>query len=554
MAFASRTSSEVKIQIVEIDHPDELDVFTKRVVDISPAAMMDNDFPINILFDHNCNCLIVYTKFGQVFIIEPQTAKCILSEKFSDSPLYLVCPSQNRSNHFVLSRNGDLMKCSADGKALIKLCLGKGPYYFSCASQVAVNMSLDAQKEVYRNHFDELKNSGKHLEALQLISKAGKSFLRSFEYMSMIKEFPQVNNTSALLEYFALILQEGSLNEAESIELAQLALKKNKLELLRKWSADGKIHFSSQLGSLIVEADTKLALEVFLSLEDHQNAALAYCLLDQFDDQFKELLEASEQINLIVLIERLCEKHQQAAFKLVAFLLKEEESSVSEALMKLTLSSDLGPFNADLDLLLSHNPQIFADYYASLTASVLERLLSSHPEMLLAFVNSSSTGGLKDTEAFYKAFIEKEQFSAAFCLVEDKQSAIELLEKYPTIVEVDYKYLKLSGDALFELITHLLDQDDKKLHQFCTVLGRFVEESSFAALKSALKQKLSDSELIEFLSFWSSKIQSDEIALELLASNLKLKQHEQVDKLCSEIEFSNPSAVFDFLKVSSVVT
>jgi hypothetical protein len=183
------------------------------------------------------------------------------------------------------------------------------------------------------------------------------------------------------------------------------------------------------------------------------------------------------------------------------------------------------------------------------TNTVIDRLVNSHPEMLLDFINSPITDNLKDSDNYLKTFIEKEQFSAAFSLIKDKETAIEILEKDPSILDVDYKHMKLSGNSLFDFITHLLDQDDKKLHQFCTVLGRFVEESSFVALKSALKEKLSESDLIDFLTFWSSKIQSDDLALELLSIKLKLKQYEQVDKLCAEIEFSDPVAIFDFLQV-----
>ncbi len=545
-AFATRTSSEFKIQIAEIDHLEDLPVFNKRVIDISLAGMTDNDFPISIFFDSTSATLMVYTKFGQLFIIEPYSAKCILSEKCSDSPLYLVCSSQNRSLHFVLSRKGELIKCTTDVKSLVKLSLIKGTHYLSCAAQVAEKLSVEGQKEVYRDHFNDLKNSGKHSEALQFIAKAEKSFLRSFEYMAMIKEFPQVNNTNALLEYFALILQEGSLNEAESIELAQLALKKNKLDLLRKWSADGKIHFSSQLGMLILEADTKLALEVFLSLEDNQNAALACCLLGQFDNQFKEQLNS---INLPSLFEQLRENNKESAFKLISFLAKDAPSFFSEALVKLSIESDLGSFNADIDHLMAHNPLLIAKFSSTLLDSISNRLVTSHPEMLFDFLNSPASANLTQTDTLYQVLVEKNQFSTAFCLVKDKKSALELLNQDPSIVDVDYKYLKLSGDSAFELISHLLDQDDKKLYQFCTVLGKFVDEKSFVSLKAALKEKLSDSELLSFLTFWSSKIKSDEIALELLASNMKLKRFEQVDKLCTEIEFSDPLAAFEFLKV-----
>ena len=549
LAFASRTSSELKIQIVEIDHPEELPIFVKRVLDLPTAGMSENDFPINILFDSTTSTIMIYTKFGSFFLIEPRTAKLMYSEKFSESPIYLVCPSQDRSCHFIMNRKGELIKCSPDAKQLLKLSLGKGYQYLQSSAQIANSLSTESQKEIYRNYFDELKNSGKHLEALQLVAKADKSFMRSFEYMTMIKEFPQVNNTNALLEYFALILQDGSLNEAESIELAQLALKKSKLELLRKWASDGKIHFSSHLGTLILEADTKLALEVFLALDDEQNAALAFSILNQFDDQFKELMMASQKINLTRIFDYLSKQHKDSCVKLIDFLIREIPSIITEDFISFVLNTDLESFNSDLVALLGHHEDLFANFSGSLIASFVQRLCKSHPEGLLEFLNSSTAGKLNDTEALFEQLIEAKQFSAAFCVVRDMRSALELIENHSEIGTVNYKYLKLPHKELIELIDHLLGQEEKQLHLFCAVLGRFVEESSFSMVKNSLSEKLTDSEILGFLTFWSSKIKSDAIAHELLRSNLKLKQHDQVDNICTQVEFSEPRVAFDLLKV-----
>lgn len=555
LAFASRTS-ELKVQVVEIDHPEGLPVFPKQVVDLPLDGMTDNDFPIHLLFDSASESLVLYTKFGHCFLVEPLTGKGILSEKASESPFYLVCPAQNRSSHFVLCRNGDLIKCSTDAKLVLKLCLDKGTQFLPTASRIANRLPIEAQKEAYRNHFDELKNAGKHQEALYLVAKAEKDFLRSFEYMTMIKAFPQVNGTNALLEYFAVILQTGSLNEAETIELAQLALKKNKLELLRKWAADGKIHFSSQLGTLILEADPKLALEVFLSLNDPQNAAFAFCLLGQFDGQFKDLLSLEGQnIDLLQVIGYLNKQNKESCIKFVSFLVEEFPSVISENFVSLLLESDLEPFCAELDLLLAQNAHLFSDFSSALIALFVQRLSKSHPELLLDFLNSSVTAKLTDSEikSLYELLIDVNQYAAAFCLVTDMESALTLIDEHPDIVDTEYKFLKLPNEALMDLITHLLDQENEERHRFCAILGRFVDESEFITVKGALAAKLTDSELLGFLTFWSSKIKSDTVAHDLIRYSMKLKNYDQVDSICKQVEFSDPQGVFDLLRVNEAI-
>lgn len=550
LSFASRLEGEMKVQLVEIDHDPALPAFTKRVADLSVVGMTENDFPISLSFDSNAKVLLVYTKFGHCFVIEPNTATCVHSGRFSDSPLFLVVPSNDRSCHFVFNRKGEVLKCSSSAAKLAKACMQKGTQFYASAAHLADQLPVEAQKELYRNQFDELKNSENYRDALILLVKSGKPFLRSFEYMTMIKEFPQVNNTAAILEYFFIILQDGSLNEAESIELAQLALKKNKLDLLRKWSADSKIHFSSQIGDLILEADPKLALEIFETVGDKQKAALAACLQDDLFSSLEPILQDSASIDFVPIIQHLAKDRKERVLKIISFLIEHDTAIVDQKLLNALLVVDIENFKADLDLVLAKNTGLFDVCSDELIASYIKRLVQSHPEEVFTFINSSVAKKISKNSLILALLEEHKMYSALFCLSHSADKAAELIGNDKSITSLDIKVLSMESKEIVALIKRLLE--DESNHTFCLSLSKMIDEKDFKEVKEMLSDKIDDDAVSDYLTFWSSKIQSDSLALELLTSNLKMKKYDRVEELCKAVNFDDPKEAFELLKSHDV--
>lgn len=70
--------------------------------------------------------------------------------------------------------------------------------------------------------------------------------------------------TSPLLQYFGILLDQGQLNKYESLELCRPVLLQGRKQLLEKWLKEDKLECSEELGDLVKQADPTLALSVYL--------------------------------------------------------------------------------------------------------------------------------------------------------------------------------------------------------------------------------------------------------------------------------------------------
>jgi hypothetical protein len=74
----------------------------------------------------------------------------------------------------------------------------------------------------------------------------------------------QAGQLSPILQYFGILLDKGTLNRHESLELARPVLAQNRKNLLEKWLKEEKLECSEELGDAIRPHDLNLALSVYL--------------------------------------------------------------------------------------------------------------------------------------------------------------------------------------------------------------------------------------------------------------------------------------------------
>jgi clathrin heavy chain len=83
-----------------------------------------------------------------------------------------------------------------------------------------------------------------------------------------IQRFQQVavqpGQTSPLLQFFGILLDQGQLNKYESLELCRPVLQQGRKQLVEKWLKEDKLECSEELGDMVKTADTTLALSIYL--------------------------------------------------------------------------------------------------------------------------------------------------------------------------------------------------------------------------------------------------------------------------------------------------
>jgi clathrin heavy chain len=93
----------------------------------------------------------------------------------------------------------------------------------------------------------------------------------------------QPGQLSPILQYFGILLDKGTLNRHESLELARPVLAQNRKNLLEKWLKEEKLECSEELGDAIRPHDLTLALTVYLRANIPHKVVACFAETGQFD-------------------------------------------------------------------------------------------------------------------------------------------------------------------------------------------------------------------------------------------------------------------------------
>ena len=133
------------------------------------------------------------------------------------------------------------------------------------ALRIATRNNLAGAEELFVRKFNMLFQGGQFAEAAKAAANAPKGILRTPATIQRFQAVPaQPGQTSPLLQYFGILLDQGQLNKFESLELCRPVLQQGRKQLLEKWLKEDKLECSEELGDLVKQADPTLALSVYL--------------------------------------------------------------------------------------------------------------------------------------------------------------------------------------------------------------------------------------------------------------------------------------------------
>lgn len=133
------------------------------------------------------------------------------------------------------------------------------------ALRMAVRNNLAGAEELFARKFNALFAQGNYSEAAKVAANAPKGILRTPDTIRRFQSVPaQPGQTSPLLQYFGILLDQGQLNKYESLELCRPVLQQGRKQLLEKWLKEDKLECSEELGDLVKSVDPTLALSVYL--------------------------------------------------------------------------------------------------------------------------------------------------------------------------------------------------------------------------------------------------------------------------------------------------
>ncbi|CAB4028357.1 clathrin heavy chain 1-like, partial [Paramuricea clavata] len=152
-----------------------------------------------------------------------------------------VTASHDTSNGIIgVNRKGQVLSVSVDEENIVAYITNvlQNP---DLALRVAVRNNLGGAEELFVRKFNNMFNNMQYGEAAKVAANAPKGILRTPQTIQRFQQVPsQPGQTSPLLQYFGILLDQGQLNKYESLELCKPVLQQGRKQLLEKWLKEEK--------------------------------------------------------------------------------------------------------------------------------------------------------------------------------------------------------------------------------------------------------------------------------------------------------------------------
>uniref|UniRef100_A0A670YX54 Clathrin heavy chain n=1 Tax=Pseudonaja textilis TaxID=8673 RepID=A0A670YX54_PSETE len=263
--FAVRGQAGGKLHIIEVGAPPTGNQpFPKKAVDVFFPPEAQNDFPVAMQISEKHDVVFLITKYGYIHLYDLETGTCIYMNRISGETIFVTAPHEATAGIIGVNRKGQVLSVCVEEENII-------PYITNVlqnpdlALRMAVRNNLAGAEELFARKFNALFAQGSYSEAAKVAANAPKGILRTPDTIRRFQSVQaQPGQTSPLLQYFGILLDQGQLNKYESLELCRPVLQQGRKQLLEKWLKEDKLECSEELGDLVKSVDPTLALSVYL--------------------------------------------------------------------------------------------------------------------------------------------------------------------------------------------------------------------------------------------------------------------------------------------------
>lgn len=280
--FAVRTATAAKLHIVEVDHQASNPVFAKKTVDVFFPPEATSDFPVALQVSDKYKVIYMVTKYGFIHLYDLETGTCIFMNRISSETIFTTCSDSQSAGIVAINRKGQVLSVSIDETNIIPYLLQNAQV--DLAISLASRAGLPGAESLYQQKFTSLMNSAQYVEAAKVAANSPGGFLRTPQTIEQFKVLPAAaNNLSVILQYFGMLLDKGSLNKHETLELVRPVLQQNRKHLLEKWLKEEKLECSEELGDIVRSHDLNLSLVIYTRAKIPQKVVASLAELGQFD-------------------------------------------------------------------------------------------------------------------------------------------------------------------------------------------------------------------------------------------------------------------------------
>jgi clathrin heavy chain len=320
-----------------------------------------NDFPVSLAIVEKDSLAYMMTRMGYVYVFDAMSAKTVFRNRVTQETVFLSVAQESTGAVFGITvRRGQVFRLQVNNQALI-------PYVLNTlndedlALKLAGRLNLPGAENLQARAFERLLQQGNVAEAARIVAGSG-SALRTPATIARFQQIPaQPNQVPPLLQYFSILLETGTLNEQESIEVAKPVLQQQRIPLMEKWLKENKLTSSESLGDLIMPHDTGMALSVYLRAECHGKAIQCFVQRGEYDKIVSYASSVGFQMDYTQMLNQLLFSNPAGALDLAKGL----------------VNADGGPL---IDIQATAEAFLSSNRLQETTAFLLEALKENKPE------------------------------------------------------------------------------------------------------------------------------------------------------------------------------
>lgn len=548
--FAVRGAQGGKLHVIEVGTPPSGNQpFTKKAVEVFFPPEAQNDFPVAMQVSEKHGVIFLITKYGYIHLCDVETGTCIYMNRISGDTIFVTAPYDPTNGIIGVNRKGQVLSVSVDEDNIV-------PYITNVlqnpdlALRMAVRNNLAGAEELFVRKFNTLFGSMQYAEAAKVAANAPKGVLRTPQTIQRFQQVPsQPGQTSPLLQYFGILLDQGKLNKFESLELCKPVLQQGRKQLLEKWLKEEKLECSEELGDLVKQVDPTLALSVYLRANVPNKVIQCFAETGQFQKIVLYAKKVNYTPDYVFLLRNVMRVNPEAGGQFASMLVQEEGEPLADVNNVVDVFMETNQVQACtsflLDALKNNRPT-----EAALQTRLLEMNLMTAPQVADAIL------GNQMFTHYDRAHIAQ--------LCENAGLLQRALEHYTDIFDIKRAIVhthllnpewlvnyfgSLSVEDSLECLKAMLQHNIRQNLQICVqVATKYHEQLSTTALIELFESFKSFEGLFYFLGSIVNFSQEQDVHFKYIQAACKTGQIKEVERICRESNCYDPERVKNFLK------
>ncbi|KAB5551097.1 hypothetical protein GE09DRAFT_1124892 [Coniochaeta sp. 2T2.1] len=549
--FAVRSATGAKLHIVEVDHPATNPVYSKKAVDVFFPPEATNDFPVAMQVSQKFGLIYLVTKYGFIHLYDLESGTCIFMNRISSDTIFTSCSDMASTGIVGINRKGQVLYVGADENTLVPYTLES--HGNELALKLASRAGLPGADNLYQQRFEQLFAAGDYKEAAVVAANSPRGFLRTPQTIERFKRVPQQpGQMSSILQYFGLLLDKGTLNQHETLELAQPVLAQQRTQLLQKWLGEGKLECSEQLGDMIRPYDKAMALTVYVKANVSHKVVAGLAEAGEIDKILPYCAQSGYQPDWIPLLNHTATVNADKAVEFATSLVNHEGGSLIDLDKVVDIFQSKGLVQQMTSFLLEALKDDRPDQ-GHLQTRLLELNLMKAPQVAEAILSNNMF------HHFDKARIASlcEQaglFTKALELQEDPAVVKRILINIVASPNFNLDWLveffgKLSVEQSLDCLDAMMKHNIRQNLQAVVAVATKYSELLGPTRLIDLFEKYKNAEgLFYYLGSIVNLSQDPDVNFKYIEAATKMGQLNEVERICRDSNYYNPEKVKNFLK------